>query len=114
MINAEQAAREEFEWGELTWYASAQLGNSKALTLGQCQIKVGHQNHRHYHPNCEEVLHVIQGKIVHTIGDESIDMAAGDTIAIPANILHNARNVGDEVAIMTIVFSSAFRETIGE
>jgi quercetin dioxygenase-like cupin family protein len=41
-------------------------------------------------------------------------MQAGDTIAIPANIVHNAHNVGSEEAVMTIVFSTPDRQARGE
>ena len=41
-------------------------------------------------------------------------MNPGDTISIPAGVIHNATNIGDEEAIMVISFSSADRHTIGE
>jgi len=114
ILKAKDAIQESFEWGELTWYAGARLGNSDALTVGQCRIKPGQANPRHYHPNCEEILYVVQGEILHTMGDESLPMHAGDTIVIPVNLMHNARNVGDEEAVLFITFSPANRETIGE
>ena len=103
-----------FDWGELHWYVSGQIGNSQSMTVGKCILKPGCENPRHQHPNCEEVLQVIQGRIAHTFVDEVFEMAAGDTLVIPSNIVHNARNVGAEEAIMTIVFSTAERQTIGE
>ena len=39
-------------------------------------------------------------------------MGPGDTIVIPANVVHNASNDGDDVAIMTIMFSTPDRQTI--
>ena len=114
ILNGKNAVREIFDWGELTWFANARLGNSDEMTLGQCRIKVGYENPRHYHPNCEEILYVTQGQITHTVGDEAMTMFVGDTIVIPPNLLHNARNTGDEEAVMIIVFSSAHRQTVGE
>ncbi len=114
LLKAANAEKESFDWGELTWNANAKLGNSKLMTLGKCIINVNAENPRHYHPNCEEILYVTQGKLLHTLDDNSFEMQTGDTIVIPANVWHNARNIGDEDAIMTIVYSSAHRETVGE
>jgi quercetin dioxygenase-like cupin family protein len=72
-------------------------------------------NPRHYHPNCDEILTVIQGKIQHTWMDgEDVEMNEGDTITIPSGILHQARNIGSGNAVLMIAFTSADRETVGE
>lgn len=114
VLAASEAITQEFEWGHLNWFVSAQIGNSDEMTLGKCTIKPGQENPRHYHPNCEEILQVISGTIAHSMGDDVFEMGPGDTIVIPPNIMHNARNVGTDNAIMTIAFSAADRKTIGE
>jgi quercetin dioxygenase-like cupin family protein len=91
------------------------LGNAGELTVGRCEIRPGCANPRHRHPNCEEVLHVLQGRIAHTAeGGSEVELLPGDSISIPAGVAHNARNLGGETAVLTISFSSANRETIGE
>jgi quercetin dioxygenase-like cupin family protein len=98
-------------WGTLTWHVSAALGNSSAMTFGIATILPGQINPRHRHPNCEEILHVIRGRIEHWLGETSYLLDAGDTISIPANVWHQARALGDEEAVMAISFSSAERDT---
>ena len=105
---------EETPWGSLTWFVSAGQGSSSALTVGRCVINPGCANPRHYHPNCEEVLHVLEGEILHGIGDTEVRMSPGDTISLPAELPHNARNVGAGNAVLLICFSSAERQTVGE
>jgi quercetin dioxygenase-like cupin family protein len=114
VLAATEAITQTFDWGYLNWFVNAQIGNSSEMTLGKCTIKPGQENPRHYHPNCEEILQVISGTIAHTMGDDVFEMGPGDTIVIPPNIMHNARNVGSQDAVMTIAFSSADRQTIGE
>ena len=110
-----KATRMPFEWGHLTWFANNELGNCKKMTLGRCVINPGHSNHRHYHPNCTEVLIVISGKISHTLADnKEVEMNPGDTVTIPANVWHCARNIGDTEAVLFIAFDSADRKTVGE
>jgi quercetin dioxygenase-like cupin family protein len=103
------------EWGQLTWYASNKQGNTKELTLGRCILYSNMSNPYHYHPNCDEILTVMQGKIAHTWKDgKEIEMTEGDTITIPSGMKHQARNIGEGNAVLTIVFTSADRQTIGE
>jgi quercetin dioxygenase-like cupin family protein len=103
------------EWGELTWFANAELGNSEDLTVGRCILHPGQSNPRHHHPNCSEVLVVFQGRIRHTIeGEREAEMKEGDTVTVAPNVWHRATNIGDGDAILFIAFSSAHRQTVGE
>jgi len=105
----------EFDWGRLHWYASGALGNSEHLTVGQCVIRPGCANPSHGHPDCEEVLHLLRGRIEHAVaGKDTVPMEAGDTITIAPGVRHSARNVGSEDAHMLICFSTRERKTVGE
>jgi quercetin dioxygenase-like cupin family protein len=105
---------EETSWGRLVWMVAGRLGNSNAVTVGKCYIAPGSANPRHYHPNCDEVLHVLRGDIEHSLNDDTFRVAVGETVSIPMGSMHNARNLGDDEAELLIVFSSADRETIAE
>ncbi len=105
----------ETDWGRLIWCANARLGNSTDMTVGQCEIKPGRGNPPHSHPNCTEILVVREGSIMHAVGDGSeVAMGPGDTISVPPDVSHYARNIGDSVAVLLIAFSSADRQTKGE
>lgn len=105
---------EETSWGRLVWMVAGRLGNSTTMTVGKCYIDPGQANPRHHHPNCDEVLHVLQGSIEHSAGDEVVAMEEGDTISIPSGVVHNARNVGDDQVVLMVSFSSAERQVVGE
>ena len=111
----DKADKLTFDWGNLVWYASRSLGNSTEMTIGRCTLKPGCANPRHYHPNCTEILVVMQGRIRHTISEsEEAEMHEGDTVTIPPNLWHRATNIGDTDAVLHISFSSADRQTVGE
>ena len=115
ILKKQDAKVQNMDWGSLTWYASRELGNSEVLTTGRCVIKPGCCNPRHSHPNCEEVLTVLHGRIAHAIeGGKEVEMEEGDTISVPSNLAHNARNIGDTDAVLSIAFSSADRQTRSE
>src|ERR1700733_449244 len=116
IVGKDQAVTVEFDWGQLAWFVNGELAPGADMTLGRCILKPGRENPRHYHPNCSEILFVVQGTIEHTISEEGgmKRMTAGDSISIPRNFVHQARNLGEEEAILMIVFSSAARESRGE
>ncbi len=115
VLRAGEAETAEFDWGRLFWCASEKLGNSAHMTVGKCVIKPGCENPGHHHPNCEEVLHVLSGRILHYIHDSGpVEMGPGDTITLPAELSHYAKNSGDEDAVLMIAFSSPDRQVVGE
>ena len=109
-----EAERQETSWGALQWLASAEIGNAAGLTLGRVTIKTGESNPRHCHQICEEVLYLLCGRLVHTLGDASFTLEAGDTISVPAGVFHNATSVGAEDAEMIVAYSSAARDFVLE
>lgn len=98
-------------WGRLTWLASRKLGNSTTMTFGRVIIPANQTNPRHRHPNCDEILHLLSGRIEHSLGDGRWPLEPGDTIVIPAGEWHNAKALDGMDAEMVICFSSADRET---
>lgn len=104
----------DMPWGRIEWYVSGALGNSRSMTVGLATIQPGKANPVHFHPNCSEVLHVLSGRIRHSMNGVTVEMSAGDTISIPQGVHHNAVNIGDEDAQLAISFDSAWREVVGE
>jgi quercetin dioxygenase-like cupin family protein len=76
---------------------------SRGAEAGAC-------NPRHSHPNCDEVLYVLRGRLQHETGGEIVILEAGDTLAIPAGVAHQAVNIGTEEADTMVVYSSGRRE----
>ena len=115
LIKKQSVERMDFDWGHLLWYAGGASKSSDEMTLGRCVLKPGQANPKHYHPNCEEILHVLSGKIDHFVdGQGWLPMVEGDTITIPQGVWHHARNTGETDAHLLIAFSSADRKTVGE
>ena len=63
----------------------------------------GGKNPLHIHPNCEEVLHLLEGSINHIVEDDEgklVDykMETGDTCVVPRGKKHQAINTGSSEA----------------
>lgn len=103
---------EPFDCGALVWLCNDRLSPVALQTMGLSTILPGKQNPLHYHPNCEELLHVLSGCGRHRIGDEFVDVRPGTTVRIPAAVIHNLVNTGSELLECLIAFSSGDRQTI--
>lgn len=101
----------ETAWGRLVWTASGPVGNSNTMSLGRATIRAGMENPRHRHPNCDEILHVIEGRIEHIQDDVRYILEPGDTVSIPKGVWHQARSLGSEDAQVVICFDSPNRLT---
>jgi len=101
----------ETAWGRLVWTASGTVGNSKTMSVGRATIRAGMENPRHRHPNCDEVLHVIAGRLEHIQDDARCILEPGDTVSIPKGVWHQARSLGSEDAQVVICFDSPNRLT---
>ena len=101
----------ENPWGQIAWTASRQVGNSETMTFGRTTIRAGQENPRHRHPNCDEILHVLSGRLEHLLDGQWLVMEPGDTISIPQGSWHQARALGGQDAEVVICFSSADRMT---
>ncbi|MEM1093068.1 MAG: cupin domain-containing protein [Bacteroidota bacterium] len=101
-------------WGEVVFFASAEVGPVPSeMSLGRCTLYPGQALPKHYHSACTEVVHVLQGTISHHVGDgELATLQAGDTVIVPPQFPHQARNLGEENAVLLISFSAAHRDFI--
>ena len=112
LTHLDSVPRETFPWGALQWLCNAERMPGALLTLGVCDLERGQGNPRHYHPNCEEVLLVLEGDGRHQIEDDWLELRAGSMIRIPTGTRHKLVNTGRTKLRCVIAFSSGTRETV--
>ncbi len=112
VLSAAQASAEKIdeEWGSLIWLAGNARGNAAGLTLGRVIIHPGCRNPAHRHPNCEEALYLLSGRLRHFIGRREVTLEAGDTLVVSAGQSHYAVNIGEQDADMIVAYSAGRRE----
>jgi len=103
---------EKNSWGTLQWLCNGKLSPGAAQTVGIATILPGQRNPVHFHPNCEEVLHVLSGRGLQSYDGRAIELKAGMTIRIPAGVKHNMVNTGPETLKALISFSNGDRQTV--
>lgn len=113
VVRADENETNEFDWGRITFYANDVVGPATEQSVGRCEIKPGASLPKHYHPNCSEVVYVLEGTITHTVeGDRVETLQVGDTVIVPRSFAHQATNVGQEPAVLLISFSEPRRDFV--
>jgi mannose-6-phosphate isomerase-like protein (cupin superfamily) len=96
-------------WGSIAWLTNGAV-HDVGVTVGYVEIHPGAQNPLHIHPNCSEVLVLLEGALAHVVGDDVIDVGPGDMLIVPPGTPHRARNVGSIPARMLVVYDAGMRE----
>lgn len=60
-----------------------------------------------HHDGAEEVLFIVEGEGIATVGDESARVRAGDLAVVPAWVTHGIENVGHETLKVVGFFGAA-------
>ena len=112
VTDATQLPIEKNSWGTLQWVCNDKLMPGSAQTVGIATILPGKRNPVHFHPNCEEVLHVIAGQGLQSYNGRTVELKPGMTIRIPAEVRHNMVNTGNEPLRALVSFSTGDRKTV--
>ena len=93
----------------MQWLMDDGIEEAAGLSLAKMTVAPGVTSEAHRHPNCSEAIHVLCGRVEQRRGEEWVELAAGDTILVPAGTPHQTRNGGAEPAVLMIAYSSGSR-----
>lgn len=96
-------------WGSQVWLAHRALTGS-SLSLTRMILIPGHSGEAHRHPNADEVIYLIKGRVEVRAGGETFPLDATDALAIPGGLSHQIHNPGTEDAELIIAYSTGDRE----
>ena len=102
-------AAEATDFGSVQWAVRAGDPEGAEQTAGLAVFAGGKGNVEHVHPNCEEIVFVLDGGVEHTLGDQSTTLSRGDLIVVPRGVPHRLFNHGPGAARAVVLFSSPER-----
>ena len=95
-IGKEEAERDHLDWGTLAWFSRPATTQASQLVVIEVTFGPGRGHNFHYHPDQEEVIYVIEGKIESWVNTSTRELAAGDSVFIPKNTVHGSFNSSQE------------------
>jgi quercetin dioxygenase-like cupin family protein len=106
------AEAEATDFGGVHWAVRADDPPGAEQTVGLAVFAAGKGNVEHVHPDCEEIVCVLEGEVTHTLGDQRTLLGAGDLIVVPRGVPHRLINEGGVSVRAFIVFSSPDRRFV--
>lgn len=103
---------EATDFGSVHWVVRENSPEGAEQTLGIAIFDAGKGKAEHTHPNCEEIVLVMEGEVEHTLGDQRTTLRAGDLIVVPRDVPHRHVNRGDALVRACIIFSAPDRQFI--
>ena len=74
---------------ELTWLIDNKNFPVTSCAVGYTNKKPGGEHRLHYHTNAEEIIVMLKGRAIERVGDEEIEIKAGDVMFIPKGVIHS-------------------------
>ncbi len=93
----------------MQWLMEDAIADGAELSMARMTVDPGITSDGHQHPNCTEAIHLLSGNIEQRVGNKWVSMNAGETVLVGKGQVHQTRNVGSEVAVLMIAYSSGSR-----
>jgi quercetin dioxygenase-like cupin family protein len=94
VVGAETEQKLE-DWGKLRWLSNPPATGADHLTVIEVALAPGKGHNFHKHPDQEEVLYILAGKVEQWVGEQMRILGSGDAAFIPADLVHASFNIGD-------------------
>lgn len=107
IVSNDETTFEQMDGRAHHWYLSPELTPGANMLVVRVQVPVGGGHPFHHHPNMEECLYVLSGRAEQWIEDKKYEMGPGDTIHLPAGMVHATYNAGDEELSFLAILSPA-------
>jgi quercetin dioxygenase-like cupin family protein len=97
-VIASETTLEVNDWGRLGWLSNPPNTGAKQLTVIDVNLDPGKGHDFHKHPDQEEVILVVAGKVEQWVDRQKRILGPGDSAFIPGDVVHASFNVGDKPA----------------
>jgi quercetin dioxygenase-like cupin family protein len=103
-IFASETKFEALDWGRLGWLSSPSSTGAARLTVIDGILNPGKGHDFHKHPNQEELLFVVAGRVEQWIDQVKRVLGPGDSAFIPADTVHASFNIDEnETKVLAIL-----------
>jgi quercetin dioxygenase-like cupin family protein len=92
------------------WYCKPGMVKETGLMFVRAHLPPGEAHKFHYHPQMEEILYILSGTAEQWVEGEKRMMRAGDSLYLPARVVHGTYNTGNETLDFLAILSPANSE----
>lgn len=110
-IKNNEVKREALDWGVLGWVCQPANAGAAQITFLEVFMNPGGGHNFHKHPDQEELIYVNKGHIEQWLEKKKQILGPGDSVFIPADVVHASFNVGDDAAELLVVLGPCVGES---
>ncbi len=107
---ANEIPKDDADWVTRRWVSHPASTGATQLTVVDATLAPGQSHGFHKHPDQEEVIVVIAGKVEQWLGKEKRILGFGDAAFIPKGEVHASFNVGESDAKLLAIFGPCVGE----
>ncbi len=108
---ANEVEPEKLDWGALRWLSNPPATGASQLTVIDVSLAPGKGHDFHKHPDQEEVLYIVAGKVEQWVDRQMRILGPGDSAFVPADMVHASFNVGDDDAQIVAILGPCVGES---
>jgi quercetin dioxygenase-like cupin family protein len=106
-VTDRECVLEQLPWGPHEWLCRPGLTDAKQLQVVRVTMPAGKCHAFHRHPEFEEVLYLVDGKLEQFVGRERRVITPGTLVHVPTNEVHGSYNVFEQPATFLAILSPA-------
>ncbi|MBM3834727.1 MAG: cupin domain-containing protein [Verrucomicrobia bacterium] len=106
-VSFQESEIEELPGKTHYWHCRPGMVKDTNLLFVRAQLPPGEAHKFHYHPQMEEILYVLSGTAEQWVEADKRRMGPGDSLYLPAGIIHGTYNVGSELLDFLAILSPA-------
>jgi len=89
------------------WYCKPGMVRDTNLMFVRAHLMSGEAHKFHHHPQMEEILYILSGTAEQWVEREKRILGPGDSVCLPAGIVHGTYNIGSEMLQFLAILSPA-------
>ena len=92
---------------DVRWLVTKETVGATKTVFGVTFFPPGARHELHRHPHAEEVEYLVSGSGTAYVGDDAIELGAGEAVFVPQNAYHGFENTSDADVVMAWYYAGA-------
>ena len=96
---------ENFDWGSAGMRNAPPGTGCQSFVVMDVRLDPGFYHAFHKHPDQDEMIIVLRGKIVQYLNEDRVELGAGDSVYIDKDVVHGSYNDFSETANLQVILA---------
>lgn len=106
-VMGNEVPTENFDWGSAGMRSAPPTTGCNSFVVMDVRLDPGFFHAFHKHPDQDEMITVVSGKVTQYIEGESTVLGPGDSVYIDKDVVHGSYNDSNEPALLSVVLAPA-------